>query len=158
MGGLTNVYGPAKAATFALGFLAAASLFGRLHYATGKRRQQLKWCAYATAVLVSGATVAYTVAETLGVSWLRWPGFALVMAGAVGLPVARAIAILRHNLFDIDLIIDLTLLYGVLTAADTRCQTRQARPIGTPRATPCRRPRDPDGTSEFSAPRKVTSS
>ncbi len=70
-----------------------------------------------TAVLVLGATLAYTVAETLGASLLRLPGFALVLAGVVGLPVAVAVAILRHNLFYIDLIIDLALAYGLLTAA-----------------------------------------
>jgi hypothetical protein len=66
--------------------------------------------------LVFGATLAYTVAETLSVSFLRLPGFALVLVGVVGLPVAVAIAILRHNLFDIDLIVDLTLAYGLSTA------------------------------------------
>jgi hypothetical protein len=116
VGAMANVYGPAKATSFALGFLAVASLFGRLHYARGVERQQLKWCAYATAVLVFGATLAYTVAETLSVSFLRLPGFALVLVGVVGLPVAVAIAILRHNLFDIDLIVDLTIAYGLSTA------------------------------------------
>jgi hypothetical protein len=112
-----NAYGLVKAVSFALGFGAAASLYVRLHYAKGVERQQLKWCAYATAVLVSGATLVYTIAETIGVWEVWWVGFVLVMVGSWGLPVAVGIAIVRHNLFDIDLIINLTLVYGLLTTA-----------------------------------------
>jgi uncharacterized membrane protein len=46
-----------------------------------------------------------------------WVGFLLVMVGSWGLPIAVGIAIVRHNLFDIDLIINLTLVYGLLTTA-----------------------------------------
>ena len=115
--GARSVYGLVKAVSFALGFGAAASLYVRLHYAKGVERQQLKWCAYATAVLVSGATLVYTIAETIGVWEVWWVGFLLVMVGSWGLPVAVGIAIVRHNLFDIDLIINLTLVYGLLTTA-----------------------------------------
>jgi hypothetical protein len=68
-------------------------------------------------VLVGGATLAYTVAETMGVWSLWWVGIVLLMGGVWGLPIAVAIAIVRHTLFDIDLIINLTLVYGILTTA-----------------------------------------
>jgi hypothetical protein len=110
-----NVYGLVKAVSFAVGFGAAASLYVRLRYARGVERQQLKWCAYVVTVLVSGATLAYTVAETMGVWSLWWVGIVLLMVGLWGLPIAVGIAIVRHTLFDIDLIIDLTLVYGLLT-------------------------------------------
>jgi hypothetical protein len=110
-----NVYGLVKAVSFALAFGAMVSVYMRLHYARGVERQQLKWCAYAIAVLVSGVTLVYTVAETLEVWGVWWVGFVLVMVGEWGLPIAVGIAILRHTLFDIDLIIDLTLVYGLLT-------------------------------------------
>ena len=112
-----NAYGLVKAVSFALGFGAAASLYVRLRYARGVERQQLKWCAYATTLLVSGATLVYTVAETMGVWEVWWVGFLLVMVGSWGLPIAVGIAIVRHTLFDIDLIINLTLVYGTLTTA-----------------------------------------
>jgi hypothetical protein len=115
--GARSVYDLVKAVSFALGFAAAASLYLRLHYARGVKRQQLKWCAYATAILVSGATLVYTVAETMGVWEVWWAGFVLVMVGSWGLPIAVGVAIVRHTLFDIDLIIDLTLVYGLLTTA-----------------------------------------
>jgi hypothetical protein len=113
--GASNVYGLVKAISFALGFGATASVYVRLHYARGVERQQLKWCAYAITVLVSGATLVYTLAETMEVWGFWWIGFGLVMLGLWGLPIAVGIAILRYNLFDIDLIINLTLLYSLLT-------------------------------------------
>ena len=68
-------------------------------------------------MLVGGATLAYTVAETMGVWSLWWVGIVLLMGGLWGLPIAVGIAIVRHTLFDIDLIINLTLVYGMLTTA-----------------------------------------
>jgi hypothetical protein len=112
-----NAYGWVKALSFALGFGAAASLYVRLRYARGKERQQLKWCAYVVTVLVGGATLSYTVAETMGVREVWWVGIVLLMVGLWGLPIAVGIAIVRHTLFDIDLIINLTLVYGLLTTA-----------------------------------------
>jgi hypothetical protein len=112
-----NSYGLVKAVSFALGFGAAASLYVRLRYARGTERQQLKWCAYIVTVLVGGATLAYTVAETMGVWGVWWVGIVLLMGGLWGLPIAVGIAIVRHTLFDIDLIINLTLVYGMLTTA-----------------------------------------
>jgi hypothetical protein len=112
-----DAYGLVKALSFALGFGAAASLYVRLRYARGKERQQLKWCAYVVTVLVGGATLAYTVAETMGVWGAWWVGIVLLMVGLWGLPIAVGIAIVRHTLFDIDLVINLTLVYGMLTTA-----------------------------------------
>jgi hypothetical protein len=112
---MINVYGLVKAVSFALGFGTIVSLYLRLHYARGVEQQQLKWIAYVVTVLVSGATLVYTVAETMGMWWFWWLGFVLVMLGLCGLPMAVGIAILRYNLFDIDIIINLTLLYGLLT-------------------------------------------
>jgi hypothetical protein len=112
---MINVYGLVKAISFALGFGTIVSLYVRLHYARGVEQLQLKWCAYAVTVLVSGATLVYTIAETMGMWGFWWLGFVLVMFGLCGLPMAVGIAILRYNLFDIDIIINLTLLYGLLT-------------------------------------------
>ncbi len=38
------------------------------------------------------------------------------MVGTLGVPIAVGIAILRHHLYDIDLLINRTLVYGTLTA------------------------------------------
>jgi hypothetical protein len=78
-------------------------------------RQQVKWFAYAVAVLAISAILAYVVSETMGIRWLRWISSMLVIVGVVGLPVAVGMAILRFRLYNIDLIINRTLVYGALT-------------------------------------------
>jgi hypothetical protein len=102
---------------FALTFGAAGSLLVRLRRARGVERQQIKWFAYAAFVLAVGAVVSWVVSDAVGVRWLHWDvGFVATMVGLAGLPVALGIAILRYRLHDIDLIINRTLVYGMLTA------------------------------------------
>ena len=62
---------------YALGIVAATSLFGRMRRARGVERQQIKWFTYATVVLVGGAVLDFTVSEATGVKWLGEIGFAL---------------------------------------------------------------------------------
>jgi hypothetical protein len=101
---------------YALGLIAAASLLARLRGSKGAERQQVKWFTYAVAVLATSATLAYVVSEPMGVVWLEWVSSALVVVGVVGLPVAVGMAILRYHLYNIDFIINRTLVYGSLTA------------------------------------------
>jgi hypothetical protein len=102
--------------------LAAAAVVVRLRRARGAERLQLKWFAYVgvlAAVCLSVAVVGSALTEessdgftTLAVvCWLA--GLALV---GIGLPIATGFAILRHRLYDVDVVIRRTLVYGVLTA------------------------------------------
>jgi hypothetical protein len=86
-----------------------------MRLARGVERQQIKWFAYATVVLVGGVVLGFTVSEATGVSWLGKIGFVLRMVGLAGLPMAIGIAVLRYRLYNIDQIINRTLVYGVLT-------------------------------------------
>jgi hypothetical protein len=83
------------------------SLAVRFRHARGTVRQQLKWLVYAMCLVV----VAQLVPP---LSW--WTQGILPSLGLWGLPIAVAVAILRHHLYDIDLLINRTLVYGLLTA------------------------------------------
>ena len=112
----TDVINPVETIVYALGLIAAASLFARLRGSKGIERQQVKWFTYAVAVLATSATLAYVVSESMGVVWLDRISSVLVIVSVVGLPVAVGIAILRYHLYNIDLLINRTLVYGSLTA------------------------------------------
>jgi PAS domain S-box-containing protein len=112
----TDTVNPVETILYALGLGAAASLLVRLRRSLGVERQQVKWFAYAVAVLATSAILAYVVSESVGVAWLKWVSSMLVITSVVGLPVAVGIAILRYRLYNIDLLINRALVYGVLTA------------------------------------------
>ena len=89
------------------GLGAVISLFVRFRRARGDERQQIKWFASAAALTLAWIIVAeQRSGEIVALSGL------LVIAS---IPVATGIAILRYRLYDIDRIINRTLVYGVLT-------------------------------------------
>jgi len=115
--GAPNLSEPVEAIVLAIAVAAAASLVVRLRRARGVERQQIKLFAYAASLAAVGAAVYYVVSDALNTWWLHWEvGFVVFMIGLLGLPVSLAVAILRYRLHDIDLIINLTLVFGLLTA------------------------------------------
>jgi hypothetical protein len=97
----------------AASILSALSLVVRYRGADGVERQQLKWFALAAALLVAGPIADMLgLDRVLGTSWWDLLGSVSLM----GLYVAVGIAILRYRLYDIDIIINRTLVYGPLTA------------------------------------------
>jgi two-component system, NarL family, sensor kinase len=82
------------------------ALIGRFRRARGQERQQLKWFGYATVVLAASLTLSFTPWNSY---WIGLTGLGLFTTGI-------AIAIVRHHLYDIDLLINRTLVYGLLTA------------------------------------------
>jgi hypothetical protein len=100
-------------------FLASvAAPFVRLSQARGQERQQIKWFAYAAAVMVGGLLVIVLLGTGYSaLSELMWGlGWLVGILGFAFLPIATAIAILKYRLYDIDRIINRTLVYGALTA------------------------------------------
>ena len=102
--------------------LGGVAVIVRFRRSRGTEREQLKWFAYVgvlTAVCLSTAILFGSVLGGEGryssvlatVAWLS--GLALV---GFGLPIATGIAILRHRLYDIDVVFRRTLVYGGLTA------------------------------------------
>jgi hypothetical protein len=97
----------------ALGVLvlaSAVSLIARFRQARGGERQQLKWFTYAAALLAL-LTTPGAVSPTLD---NRIPD-SVHNASLAAIPIAIGIAILRYRLYDIDRIINRTLVYGLLT-------------------------------------------
>ncbi|MDQ3724174.1 MAG: hypothetical protein M3376_14180, partial [Actinomycetota bacterium] len=121
--GVPGLQGPMDAA-IGIGWLAMVSSAGlaglaitlRLRRSRGLQRQQLKWAAFA-GVLAGGVLVANGVTFDLEVAWIDRLRIVVVGLAFAGLPVAAGIAILRYRLYDIDVVINRTLVYGALTAS-----------------------------------------
>jgi hypothetical protein len=115
MEALPNVAVLTEALLYALGVVAMASVLVRLRRSSGVERQQIKWFAYAGTVLATSTIITYVLSEASSLRWLGWVAFVPGMAGNAGMPVAVGIAILRYRLYEIDILINRTLVYGVLT-------------------------------------------
>jgi hypothetical protein len=89
----------------------AVSLIFRLRRTRGEQRQQLKWLAYWGAVAVAAIGVGALV-----IPWSVPVSILIMSVAMLGLPIFTGIAIVRHRLYDIDLIINLTLVYAILSA------------------------------------------
>ena len=113
--GMPDVYKSIEAIVLAFMFVAVVSLFVRLHLARGKEQQQVKWFAYAFALAVGGGILRYTLSEVIGGGWVEWAGFVVMTVGVLGVPIAMGLAIMQYDLYDIDVIINRTLVYGALT-------------------------------------------
>ena len=94
---------------------AAASVVVRLRRSRGVERRQLEWFAYVTTLFFGGAMLTGVVSDVSGVGWLGSISFVLSIVGLVCLPIAVGIAVLKYRLYDIDIIINRTLVYGSLT-------------------------------------------
>ena len=113
---LPNLYRPVQTLVLALGLVAAASVVVGRRGARGIERQQIKWLLYASAIFFVGNVLKNTVFSPLGgVSWGLLVGYLLVAVGGLGGPIAIGIAILRYRLYEIDTLINRTLVYGSLT-------------------------------------------
>ncbi|MFY9468506.1 MAG: sensor histidine kinase [Solirubrobacterales bacterium] len=94
-------------------FAAAFAVRARLKRAVGTERLQILWLAYAALTLPGAVLLCWT--DTLitgGIGTLTTVGVVFMVAVV---PLAIGIGILRHQLFDIELVINRTLVYGSLT-------------------------------------------
>ena len=102
--------------TLAVAVAGGISLVVRFRGARGVERQQIKWFAFSGVVfcaVFAAGPFLWTLPQSPATAWI-WP--VLFLAGASTIPAAVGIAILRHRLYDIDLLINRALVYGSLTA------------------------------------------
>jgi hypothetical protein len=115
--GFTNVYKALLYTVSPLLYVAVAlSLLLRLRRAVEVERQQIKWFAYAAAIFAVGIiliNIPFAIDTPL---WFEWIGEAIFTAAGTAIPISIGIAILRYRLYDIDILINRTLVYGALTA------------------------------------------
>jgi hypothetical protein len=106
--GLVGVAGSFVAASSMVA--SAVSLIVRLRRAGSVERQQIKWLAYGGAVVVGAICVGASI-----IPWSVQASILVMSVALLGLPLFTGIAIVRHRLYDIDLLINRTLVYGPLT-------------------------------------------
>jgi hypothetical protein len=106
VGGITLIAGLAGA---------IASLAARFRVARAEQRQQLKWLVYAAGLVGLSVLVTLPMETFLGADVVNLTN-AISTVAASTVPIAMGIAILRHRLYDIDVVINRTLVYGALTA------------------------------------------
>jgi hypothetical protein len=100
----------------------AVALIRRFRRSSGQQRLQLKWLAAATGTIATIYLTAMVPSVLLDSPWdgtgSRWLVLLQNVAALsfVLIPVAAGIAILKYRLYDVDLIINRTLVYGALTA------------------------------------------
>jgi len=113
LGVVVEVLGLLGALALNLSVLASGiALILRLRRARGVERQQLKWFVYAASLMGGGFAASFLFSSDLANSIVWFLG----ILGFMVLPVATGIAILKYRLYDIDLLINRTLVYGPLTA------------------------------------------
>jgi hypothetical protein len=102
--------------------ISASSLLLRYLHAGEEVREQIKWLAFAASVValgVSGAVIQGTLFSS-GASGSTDPLLGNLLEDAItlsfaGVPVAIGFAVMKYRLYDIDILINRTLVYGSLT-------------------------------------------
>jgi hypothetical protein len=90
----------------------AASLIVRFRRSHGDEREQLKWLCYGVCFML-GVILIINVLGVYPPDWLKDAAFGL---GIAAVPIATGVAIFKYRLYDIDVIINQTLVYATLTA------------------------------------------
>jgi signal transduction histidine kinase len=97
------------------GVAAVASLVARYRQSGFVQREQLKWLLYATALIIIGllgnVLVGALISDPDTASNLQ---NGLISVGIAAVPVAIGVAVFRYRLYDIDIVINKTLVYGSL--------------------------------------------
>ena len=109
---------PVQLSVLLLGGVAAASVVVGRRGARRVERQQIKWLLYVGPIffVASGLHIGFYYFWLAEGSLGLWASYLLVIVGGLSVPTAIGVAILRYRLYEIDLIVNRTLVYGSLSA------------------------------------------
>jgi hypothetical protein len=103
-----------------MGTVSILSLVLRFRRSHGVEREQIKWFVFSVATFITLYTALYAVYQPIfgTAAWEDVAGAVIIVVFlCIGVPSSVGIAILRYRLYEIDRIINRTLVYGALTAA-----------------------------------------
>jgi hypothetical protein len=93
-----------------------SSMISRFWWSSGRERLQLKWVVYTAALTATSFLVSFVLPESIPQA-VQDAVFLLGVAAFAAIPVAVGIAVLQYRLYDIDVIVNRTLVYGTLTGS-----------------------------------------
>lgn len=98
-----------------VGLLGVISLIARFRSAPTAERQQMKW--FILTVSLFPVLFMFSLAmQSVEDSEDEWLGFVIVVVALMLLPVSMGVGILKHRLYDVDLVVNRALVYTALTA------------------------------------------
>ena len=105
-----------------IGMLGVAQVYRYKHMSTAIERQQIKWVVFSCAAVISGEFMLWLVTLIFPSLWQVGSLYDLYFNPAsilliLLIPLSLGIAILRYRLWNIDVLINRTLVYGILTAS-----------------------------------------
>ena len=101
-----------------LGLIAVASLVFRYRAGGTEQRAQIRWFLLAGVFLIFSLVLDEVVLDAVALDMPVLEGaieLAVLLVGLLGLPVATTVAILKYRLYEVDVVINKTLVYGSLT-------------------------------------------
>ncbi len=122
-----GIFETAALVLFPVVVLMPVVIFLRYRRSHGDARQQMKWLLYGVAMLLVAIPVVGGGLSALGFD----PGGLLFAAGIVTLPLAIGTAILKHGLYEIDVVISKTVVFAGLAAFITGIYVAIVVGIGT---------------------------
>ena len=115
VGAVAVIFSSVGVLTIAIALLSSVGcMVVRLRRAEGEARQQLRWFVVAAAALAAGL-VALVVGQAVTGGEQTWATAVPLQVSFFLLPVCLAVAILRYRLYDVDVIINRAVIYGVST-------------------------------------------